>query len=93
MSSGNEEGQSLPVEDGFAEESYDVCYAECGCPAGMGPHSSCKHIASLANALVDFCKLKSLPDNLTCTDRSQQRNQPRGRHIPPIPVEKLGSRW
>ena len=40
---------------------------------------------------VDFYKLKSLPDYLTCTDRLQQWNQPRGRHVPPIPMEKLGS--
>ena len=68
-----------------------VNYAECGCPAGKGPRGSCNHIASLAYALVDFCKLTSLPDYLTCTDRLQQGNQPRGRHVLPIPVENLGS--
>ena len=41
-------GQSL-----FIGYNY---HAECGCPAGKGPHGSCKHIALLAYALVDFCK-------------------------------------
>ena len=66
-------------------------YAECGCPVGMGPQGSCKHIASLAFALVDFCKLRTLPDYMTCTDLLQQWNKPLGNHIPPIPVEMLGS--
>ena len=39
---------------------YDIVHAECGCPAGRGPHGSCRHIAALF-ALVDFCRYGVLP--------------------------------
>ena len=74
------------------KESFDISYAECGCPAGMGPHGSCKHISALAYALADLCKLQSLPEFQSCTSHLQQWNRPRGRHLDPIPVEMLGSR-
>ncbi len=73
-------------------ESFDISYAECGCPAGMGSNCSCKHIASLAYALADVCKLQSLPEFESCTSHLQQWNRPRGRHLDPIPVDMLGSR-
>ena len=28
----------------LSKGSYDVAHAECGCPAGVGPHGSYKHI-------------------------------------------------
>lgn len=33
------------------EVSQDVLSARCGCPAGMGPKASCKHVAALCYAL------------------------------------------
>ena len=69
------------------KKSLDTCYAECECPAGMQPQGSCKHISSLVYALVDFRKLLTLPDYLTCTDRLQQWNKPRGKYLHPVPVE------
>ena len=42
-------------------EDSEIVFAECGCPAGMGPKGSCKHIAALAYALVDFCRFNSVP--------------------------------
>ena len=72
--------------------SLDIVHAECGCPAGRGPHGSCKHIAALCYALVDFFRLGSLPEFLTCTEKLQQWNQPRARRIDPIPVNQLGVR-
>ena len=45
-------------------EESEIIYAECGCPAGMGPTGSCKHIAALAYALVDFSCCKSLPAHI-----------------------------
>ena len=32
-------------------ESGDTMHAECGCPAGLGPSGSCKHIGALSCAL------------------------------------------
>ena len=71
---------------------YDIVHAECGCPAGKGPQGSCKHIAALSFALVDFCRLGVRPEFLTCTDKLQQWNRPRERCIDPIPVDQLGAR-
>ena len=73
-------------------DGYDLAHAECGCPAGRGPHGSCKHICALCYTLVDFCRLVRLPDFRTCTNQLQQWNQPRGRRVDLIPVEKLGAR-
>lgn len=53
------------------KESCDICYAKCGCLAGTGHQGNCKHITSLAYALVDFCKLQNLPDYMMCTDLLQ----------------------
>ena len=55
---------------------YDIVHAECGCPAGRRPHGSCKCIAALSFALVDFCRNGVLPEFLTCTDKLQQWNRP-----------------
>ena len=60
-------------------ESYDIVFAECGCPAGKGPSGSCKHIGALCYAFAEFCKLGKLPQFLTCTDKLQNWNKPRGR--------------
>ena len=43
-------------------EELDIVFAECGCPAGIGPKGSCKHIAAVAYALVDFSHHVSLPE-------------------------------
>ena len=50
------------------------------------------HIAALSYALADFCRLGVVSDFLTCTDKLQQWNQPRGRRVDPIPVTQLGAR-
>ena len=73
-------------------DSFDITHAECGCPAGKGPHGSCKHIAALCYALADFCRLGVLPDFLTCTEKLQQWNCPRAKRIDRIPVDQLVSR-
>ena len=72
--------------------SWDIVTAECGCPAGKGPNASCKHVAALCYALVQFCKNGQLPDFLTCTQRLQEWNKPRPRKVDPIPVLQLSSR-
>ena len=73
----------------LCSESYDIVHANCECPAGKG---SCKHIGALSFALADFCKLGSVPGFLTCTDKLQQWNHPRGRRVDPVPVDQIGAR-
>ena len=73
-------------------DGYDIAHAQCECPAGIGPHGSCKHIAALSYTLADFCRRGELPEFLTCTDQLQQWNRPRGRRVEPIPVDQLGAR-
>ena len=46
-------------------ENSEIVFAECGCPAGMGPKGSCEDIAALAYALVDFCHCNNLPEYCT----------------------------
>ena len=52
--------------------SFNIISARCGCPAGKGPHASCKHIAALCYALEEFSHFRQLPDFLTCTDKLQK---------------------
>ena len=73
-------------------KTFDIFFAECGCPAGLGPQGSCKHIGALSYALVDFSKMQSLPTHKSCTDKLQEWNKPRGKRVELIPVEQLGSR-
>jgi len=54
--------------------SWQVNSAICGCPAGRGPHASCKHIGALCYALANFCLFGQLPEFLTCTDVKQAWN-------------------
>ena len=49
------------------------------------------NISLLSYALADFCRLHSLPEFLTCTDKLQQWSKPRCQHVTKIPVDKLGS--
>lgn len=61
------------------QEGGDIVSATCGCPAGKGPHGSCKHIAAMCYALEEFSKLKSTREHVTCTSKLQTWNQPRKR--------------
>ena len=72
--------------------SCDIFYAECGCPAGVAPQGSCKHIGAFSYALADFCSVRCLPEYMTCTDKLQEWNQPCGKRVEPIPVDQLGAR-
>ena len=72
--------------------SYDIATACCGCPAGKGPTASCKHIGALCNTLVSFCRLKTLPDFVTHTEKLQEWNHSRPRKAEAIPVIELSTR-
>ena len=72
--------------------SSEIISARCGCPAGKGPHASCKHVAALCYALVEFNRIRQLPDFQTCTDKLQEWNRPRPKKLDIIPVADLSSR-
>ena len=65
----------------------NIISAQCGCPAGKGPTASCKHIGALCYAFANFCACGKLPDFITCTEKLQEWNRPRGKKVQPIPVE------
>ena len=73
-------------------ESTGICSAQCGCPAGRGPVASCKHVAALCYAIANFCACGRLPWFLTCTEKLQEWNKPRGKRVEAITVEEFGSR-
>ena len=61
------------------KSSFDSVGADCGCPAGKGPHGSCKHIGGLSYALEEFTCIGKCPEYLTCTDKLQEWNKPRAK--------------
>ena len=68
----------------IAVSSSNVILAECGCPAGMGPYGSCKHVAATLYVLEDFHCLYNIlkvDDNESCTSRLQTWNHPRKKRL------------
>ena len=74
------------------KETLDITQTECGCPAGKGPHASCKHIAALCYALEEFSHFGKLPGFLTLTEKLQQWNKPRPKKLEIMLLAKLTSR-
>ena len=71
--------------------TFNIFLLSVGCPAGLGPQGSCKHIGALSYTLVDVSKMQSLPTHKSCTDKLQEWNKPCGKHVDPILMEQLGS--
>ncbi len=67
----------------------DIVEAKCDCPAGTGPHGSCKHIAAFCYALEEFCRIRSLRPPESCTSQPQSWNQPRKRRLDPCDVSEI----
>ena len=44
-----------------------VEWAKCACPAGKGPHASCKHLSALFYALEEFCQVGFSSNNRSIT--------------------------
>ena len=62
------------LEDAVVER---FLFTDCTCPAGKGPHATCKHLSALLYALEKFCRKGYVRESITCTSRLQQWNQPR----------------
>ena len=66
--------------------SADIRFANCGCVAGRGPKTSCKHIAALCYAFEDFVRTFMDDTNaeaVSCTDKLMDWNKPRKRKLSP----------
>ena len=70
----------------------DILTSQCGCPAGVGPQATCKHIGALCYALANCCYCGQIPDFVTSTERLQEWNRPRARRLETMPVSELGAR-
>ena len=62
-------------------ENGDITQATCGCPAGLGPCGTCKHIGALCYALDEYTKIKQTRSPDSCTSHLQKWNQPRKRRL------------
>ena len=71
--------------------SGEVLNTNCDCPAGKGPHGTCKHVIAI---LLIVEKLKTSGELLitgSCTDQLQSFKKPRVPHTGgPVAAEKLG---
>ena len=74
------------------KSSINVSSAKCSCPAGKGPHGSCKHLAALCFAIEDFVKTRNIAfeqGEEACTSVLQKWNQPRKRRLESKKVEDI----
>ena len=80
------------IKINITTSSSNVCLAECSCPAGRGPHGSCKHIAATLFALENFNTIREEiqdDDTVSCTSKLQTWNQPRKRRLDSQPVSEI----
>ncbi|XP_078487704.1 uncharacterized protein LOC144745740 [Ciona intestinalis] len=71
------------------KSSGEIENTSCECPAGQGPHSTCKHIAAVLCMLVEF-REKGVLDLDSCTGSLQTFHQPKHKHQGgPVEASKL----
>jgi len=58
----------------------DICNSDCECPAGKGPHGTCKHVAAMLHMLHTFQVTGELQCRKSCTDKLQTFHHPRRHH-------------
>ncbi|XP_033730972.1 uncharacterized protein LOC117320491 [Pecten maximus] len=72
------------------ETSGDPVNSACECPAGKGPHGTCKHIASVLLMLGNFISNGTLQVQKTCTENLQSFHKPKSIYDgKPVPVEDM----
>jgi len=75
-------------------QSGDIINSHCECPAGKGPHGTCKHIASVVLLLAQFVQEGHLNIAKSCTEQLQSFHRPQKFHTgspikaPQIPMRK-----
>ena len=62
----------------FSAATSDIVQAVCGCVAGTGPLSSCKHLGALCYFLEESCRLNPTTASMypSCTIQLQKWHQP-----------------
>ena len=76
----------------ISADNSSVTLAECSCPAGKGPHGSCKYIAAVLFALDRFYAYYEegkKEDEITCTSKLHTWNQPRKRCLDSKAANKM----
>ena len=51
---GNEKKTFVYSMELTLDKDCNITSAKCGCPAGLGPHGSCKHIAATCYAIENL---------------------------------------
>lgn len=54
-----------------------VLNSACECPAGSGPHSTCKHVVALLLSISEFTETGELKVTKSCTEQLQSFKRPR----------------
>ncbi|XP_014669636.1 PREDICTED: uncharacterized protein LOC106810716 [Priapulus caudatus] len=61
----------------IAGQTGDVINSHCECPAGRGPHGTCKHVAAVLLVLEKFSESGDLMIGKSCTEDLQTFHKPR----------------
>lgn len=61
----------------FDKNSGDILNSHCECPAGRGPHGTCKHLAAVAIVLLSCSEGKGLRIQRSCTENLQTFHKPK----------------
>nr|XP_022307572.1 uncharacterized protein LOC111113571 [Crassostrea virginica] len=72
------------------KNSGDIVNSHCECPAGRGPHGTCKHLAAVALLLLTFAEGKGLYIKRSCTENLQTFHKPKHSYSgSPVKAENL----
>lgn len=55
----------------------DTLNSDCECPAGKGPHGTCKHLAAVLLMLQHFTETGSIVIDKSCTENLQLFHKPK----------------
>lgn len=73
------------------QQNGKITCSECECPAGKGPHSTCKHVCSCLLAISEFVSNKIILIKKSCTEELQSFKKPRQSHGgAPMKIAELG---
>ena len=61
----------------LTKETGEPVNSHCECPAGKGPHGTCKHIAAVLLMLVEFVESGQIDVERSCTDNLQTFHKPK----------------
>ena len=72
-------------------QTAEVQNSHCECPAGMGPHGTCKHIIAALMSVSDFSVNKNLTIQQCCTSELQKFHHPKKMHSgSPVRADQMG---